>query len=105
MGQRCYFIVTFNRFARRIQAAQKHADINAAVTAEKKVITPEEEKKPKLRKKAGGLLEGIDSYFDEDEGPVDQLSPRAGKTEVVSELQYDVPDQKTLQYVVLRLVD
>ena len=68
-----------NRFARRIQAAQKHADANSAAVAEKKVVTAEEEKRPKQRKKAGGLLEGIDSYFDEDEGPVDQLSPRASK--------------------------
>lgn len=61
------------RFARRIQAAQKHAD----ASAEKKATSAEDDKKPKLKKKAGGLLEGIDSYFDEAEAPVDQLSPRA----------------------------
>ena len=74
------------RFARRIQAAQKHADANLAAAADKKVTTPEDEKKPKQKKKAGGLLEGIDSYFDEDEGPVDQLSPRAGKNLVKSDM-------------------
>ena len=73
------------RFARRIQAAQKHADANLAA-ADKKVTTPEDEKKPKQKKKAGGLLEGIDSYFDEDEGLVDQLSPRAGKNLLTSDL-------------------
>ena len=40
------------------------------------MTTPEE--KPRQKKKTGGLLEGIDSYFDEDATP-DQLSPRAGQ--------------------------
>ncbi len=43
------------------------------------MTSPEDEKRPKLKKKTGGLLEGIDSYFDEDEGPVEQLSPIAGE--------------------------